>query len=278
MDINKYLEKQSAKINKVLGSFLPGKGAHPSTLHEAMRYAVLSGGKRIRPILALEACRVVGGDTRKVLPAACALELIHNYSLTHDDLPCMDNDKERRGRAACHMKFGEDIALLVGDALLTLAFKVLCSKNGVRSALDLERQMNAARLVAEAVGSEGMVGGQAVDMEFQDKDMDLATAEYINVHKSGALIAVALRVGATLGGGSEKQVQALYRYGKYVGLLFQIVDDIMDRQGYAKVIGVSEAKKEAEALLGKAKAEITPFGRRTAVLEAIADFVLTRDK
>lgn len=278
MNIRPYLEKESARINKALASFLPGKGAHPSTLHEAMRYAVLSGGKRIRPILALESCRVVGGDIQKALSTACALEFIHSYSLTHDDLPCMDNDQERRGQATCHKKYGEDTALLAGDALLTLAFKVLCSKSAARSSRDLEKQVNAARLVAEAVGSEGMVGGQAVDMKFQGKDMDLATAEYINVNKSGALIAVSTRVGAYLGGGSDKQVQALYRYGKYVGLLFQIVDDILDRQGYAKVIGVSEAKKEAEALLDRAKAQIAPFGRRAHALAALADFVLTRDK
>ncbi len=269
MKLSPYFKKQCLNIDRALHRYLPKKNERPVKLHEAMRYAVAGGGKRIRPILALEACRAVGGDERKVLPAACALELIHNYSLVHDDLPCMDDDRFRRGRLSCHAKFGEETAVLAGDALLTLAFQLLSGPDGRTTAINR---------IASAIGSRGMVGGQAVDMEYQGKELDLPTAEYINTHKSGALIAVSLWTGATLGGGTPKQVENLFRYGKFVGLLFQIVDDIMDGQGYVQALSLADAKKEALRLHRKAKAELSPFGRRGRVLGLIADFVLTRDR
>lgn len=230
----------------------------------------------MRPILALAACELVGGEERKAMPAACALELIHNYSLAHDDLPCMDNDDLRRGKPTCHKKFGEDTAVLAGDALLTLAFRVLSDMNGHHTAKDLKRQLEVASMIADAIGTHGMVGGQAVDMEFQKKELDLPTMEYINTHKSGALIAVSLKAGAVLGGGKKNQIEPLYRYGKYLGLLFQIVDDILDREGYAKVIGVPEARCEAASLHFKAKKELRSFGHKAERLSQLADFVLTR--
>jgi geranylgeranyl diphosphate synthase type II len=277
LNIPSYLIKQTKAIDKALDKFLPKKSEYPKTLHEAMRYSVFSGGKRIRPVFVLEACRAVGGDPRKVMPAACAIEFIHNYSLIHDDLPCMDDDDLRRGQKTCHKKFNEETALLAGDALLTLAFRVLSSVSKSNSAKDLERQLISASWIAEAIGSRGMVGGQAVDLEYQDKEAELPTIEYINMHKTGALIAVCLRVGATLGGGTKSQVEALFRYGKYVGLLFQIVDDIMDREGYAKSIGVPEARKQAEELLSKARKELGVFNQKGLILGQIADFVLTRN-
>ena len=235
-----------------------------------MRYAVLSGGKRIRPIFALAACEAVGGKTASVLDAACALEFIHSYSLVHDDLPCMDNDLVRRGKPSCHAKFGEVTALLAGDALLTRAFGILASGKP-----DLKR-LRALSWMAEASGHQGMVGGQALDIEYRDKELDLPTVEYINTHKSGALIAVSTRMGAFLGGGSPKEVENLYRYGKAVGLLFQLTDDIMDAQGYAKVIGSRDAHEEAQKLLQRAKTALAPFKARGRALSAIADFVATR--
>ena len=276
MNIQTYLKKKSRKIDEALDAFLPKKRELPVSLHEAMRYAVFSGGKRVRPILALAACEAVGGKEKDAMAAACALELIHNYSLVHDDLPCMDDDDTRRGRPTCHKKFGEMTAVLAGDALLTLAFQILNSTNGSGSLKDGHRKLAVARLIAEAVGSRGMVGGQIVDMEYQKKDLDLPTIEYINTHKSGALIAVSLRAGALLGGGTPRQVEALYRYGKSLGLLFQIIDDILDHEGYAEVIGLHEAGKEAERLLDKAKKELAVFGFRGRVLGEIAGFVFTR--
>ncbi len=276
MDIQSRLNKQSKKINRALEAYLPPQADLPSPLGGALRYAVLGGGKRVRPIFTLEACLAVGGDEGTVMPAACAIEFIHNYSLVHDDMPCMDDDRERRGLPTCHVKYGEDMALLVGDALLTLAFKVLTTVNGKGSAETLRRQLSAAHMVAEAAGLHGMVGGQAVDMVYQKKEKDLPTIEFINTHKTGALIAASVRTGAYLGGGSAAQVEALYRYGKYTGLLFQIVDDILDGEGYAKLVGMAEAKKHAAALLLKAKKELSSFGKRADTLKALADFVYTR--
>src|SRR3989338_5484330 len=155
MNIQSYFKQQICKIDKALDATLPKANEYPSRLHEAMRYAVLAGGKRIRPIFALAACEAVGGDEKKVLPAACALELIHNYSLIHDDLPCMDDDDTRRGQPACHKQFGEDTALLAGDALLTLAFGILNQTNGSKNSKDLARQLEVAHWIAEAIGKIG---------------------------------------------------------------------------------------------------------------------------
>jgi len=273
LNLDTYLFNQSQKIVRALETFLPKKSERPSSLHEAMRYAVLSGGKRIRPILALASCNAVGGKEKDVLPSACAIELIHSYSLIHDDLPCMDDDDTRRGKPSCHKKFGEALALLAGDALLTLAFQVLSSQDPKNS----KRNLEITRGVAEAVGSSGMIGGQVADLEAQGKEVDLPTLEYINIHKTGALIAVSLKCGALAGGGTAQEVQALMRYGQYAGLLFQIVDDILDGEGYAKSIGISEAREEAKRLCGRAKDTLKIFGKKGEPLARIADFVLKRN-
>ena len=283
LTLESYLDRQSRIIDQALLSFLPKDSEHPALLSKAMRYAVLSGGKRLRPILVLAACEAVGGRASQVIDAACALELIHSYSLAHDDLPCMDNDELRRGKPSCHAKFGEVTALLAGDALLTQAFELLSRKKEDRGRRaenrgkrTEDRRLISIRWIAEAVGHRGMVGGQALDMEYKDKEQDLPTIEYINTHKSGTLIAVCTRVGAYLGGGTPRQVQSLYEYGRYVGLLFQIVDDIMDRQGYALVVGAHEAKEEALKLLDKAKRKLSMFGKKGCLLEQLADFVINR--
>jgi geranylgeranyl diphosphate synthase type II len=270
VDIQKYILKQSKKIEKELSRVLPRENEHPARLSQAMRYAVFSGGKRMRPIFALEACRALSGRQENVMPAALALELIHSYSLAHDDLPCMDNDLSRRGKPSCHAKFGEVTALLAGDALLTLAFEVLCFKKKD------SKNLTAIQWIAQAIGHQGMVGGQALDMECQGKEMDLPTVEYINTHKSGALIAVSTRVGAFLGGGSPKEIETLYRYGKNVGLLFQVVDDIIDKQGYFQVIGARQAREETKRLLETAKNVLAPLKSRGRILSDLADFVANR--
>ncbi len=269
-----YFQKQRRKIERALEGYLPPKGERPVSLHEAMRYAVLLGGKRIRPILALAACEAVSGNQKEAMPAACAIEFIHNYSLIHDDLPCMDDDDTRRGKPSCHKKFGEATALLAGDALLTLAFQILSAEGSKK----LKGRLETIRLISEAIGSRGMIGGQVVDIETKGKEIDLPTIDCINTHKSGALIAVSLRVGAILGGGNRGEVNSLFHYGKYAGLLFQIVDDILDGEGYAKLIGVSQSRKEAERLLRKAKEAIKNFGKKSWKLEEIADFILKRNR
>ena len=276
MKLDAYFKKQIVKIDRALLGYLPKKNNQSPALHQAMRYAVMSGGKRIRPILALAACEAVGGDEKKTLAAACALEFIHSYSLVHDDLPCMDNDTLRRGKPTCHVKFGEATSLLAGDALLTLAFKVLTLNDVSAKIKDIKKQLETVHWIAEAIGVRGMVGGQALEMEFQGKEMDLPTAEYVNAHKSGALIAVSLRAGACLGGGTPREVDALYRYGKHIGLLFQLVDDIMDTQGYVQVIGLKETKRKAESLLKTAKESLVPFGEKGGRLRDLAGFILNR--
>ena len=276
MDPKHYFKKHNQAIEKALDQYLPAEKEPPSVLHKAMRYAVFSGGKRIRPILLLEACRVVGGSEKQVLAAACAVELIHNYSLVHDDLPCMDDDHTRRGRPTCHKKFGEVTALLAGDALLTLAFQILNQTNGRHTLTELKRKFQSASWIASAIGTRGMVGGQAVDIEYQGKEPNLAIMEYINVHKSGSLIAACIRVGAYLGGGSPRQIEALYQYGKSLGLLFQIVDDILDKEGYARIIGLSQTQEEAQRMHRRAIDSLKIFGSRGRVLSQMADFVLTR--
>ena len=263
--LERYLKTQSQKIDAALLKYLPSKKAPASRLREAMHYAVLQGGKRIRPILLLEAARAVGGSEKSVMPAACAVEFVHSYSLVHDDLPCMDNDAERRGKPSCHIKFDEVTALLAGDALLTLAFEVLGHTH-----------LEAIRVLASASGARGMVGGQALDMQYQNKALDLPTLEYINTHKSGNLIAASLKIGSILGGGTQKQTESLNRFGRCAGLLFQIVDDILDGEGYAKILGFSEAKQKASDLAQKAKKELSSFGKRAKNLHEITDFVLER--
>ncbi len=278
MAIEIYFKKQAIKIDNALLGYLPKPGTHARKLHEAMLYAVMSGGKRVRPVLTLAACEAVGGDVRRVLPAACALELIHCYSLIHDDLPCMDDDALRRGKPTCHVKFGEDTAVLAGDALLTLAFRILSEpvKNTPKDFSN--RQLETIRFIAEAVGSAGMVGGQAVDIEYQDKKTNLAIMEYINIHKSGALIAASARVGVYLGGGNADQVRSIFRYGQALGLLFQIVDDILDEEGYAELLGLTQAREEAAGIHRRAKNELKLLGKKGVILSEIADFVLERKK
>ncbi len=278
MSLDKYIQQQSSKIDKALLSCLPKPDRKAPALYEAMRYAVMSGGKRVRPVLTLAACEAVGGDERLVMPAACALELIHSYSLVHDDLPCMDDDTLRRGKPTCHVKFGEDTALLAGDALLTLAFKILTAPVKTGNKGFATRQLEAAHFIAEAVGAPGMVGGQAADLIYQKKPADLATMEYINIHKSGALIAASVRAGAYLGGGNPAAVKSLFRYGQALGLLFQIVDDILDGEGYAKLLGPHQAQKEALDVCRRAQKEILFLGKKGRVLSEIADFVLKRKK
>lgn len=285
LNISMYLKKHADKIDRALLRCLP-KASHP--LHQAMRYAVLGNGKRLRPVLALAACEAVGGDKSRVLPAACAIELIHSYSLIHDDLPCMDDDDFRRGKPSCHKKFGESTALLAGDALLTLAFQILTKPFvvGAQRAVPLQhavpqhraafRQLIATGWIAEAAGFQGMVGGQAVDLEYQRKRPSLKTLQYIHNSKTGALLAVAFRVGAYLGKGTPKEIRTLYHFGQKFGFLFQIVDDILDAEGYAIRIGKVKARQRAERLAREAKILLKPFGKKATFLYGLTDFILDR--
>lgn len=279
LDAEKLLNVRAALVRRQLERVLPPASARPRRLHEALRYATLSEGKRVRPALVLLACEAVGGRTADAMPAALAVELIHTYSLVHDDLPCMDDDALRRGRATCHVKYDEGTALLAGDALLTLAFEVLAGDPARRiTASQAQRRLTAVSWLAEAAGSYGMVGGQADDVAQEGRNPDLPTLESINARKSGKLIAVSARLGAYLGGGTPAQVDSLYAYGRAVGLLFQIVDDILDDQGYAKLLGIPQARREAELVHRKAVSALNVLGRKALPLERLAGFILRRER
>ncbi len=284
------LAERRQRVDEALEHWLPLQGDHPPQIHEAMRYSVFAGGKRLRPILALLACEAVGGNPEDAMPAAAALEMIHTYSLIHDDLPAMDDDDYRRGRRTCHRVYGEAIAILAGDALLTHAFQLLADAGPTR--LLPERRLRVIAEIAEAAGSCGMVGGQAMDILAEGHEIDHPTLLYLHTHKTGALIRASVRVGGIAGGAEEEQLEALTRYAERVGLAFQIVDDILDIEGataemgktvgsdlrrkkatYPAVMGLEESRRQAVYVLGEAKEALRPLGEKGATLAALADFV-----
>jgi len=280
-------------VDAALDRWLPPQTDSPPKVHEAMRYSVFAGGKRLRPILALSACEAAGGPLEDALPAAVALELIHTYSLIHDDLPAMDDDDFRRGRPTCHKVYGEAMAILAGDGLLTHAFQVL--SNGAGSAMPAARRLQIVREIAEAAGSLGMVGGQAMDILAEGQRLEPETLLALHRCKTGALIRAAIRVGGIAAGAGAEAMGCLTRYAEKVGLAFQIVDDILDIEGsteemgktagsdlrkqkatYPSVFGMATAKRDAETFLGEAKAALGPLGDKGWVLAALADYVGSR--
>jgi geranylgeranyl diphosphate synthase, type II len=288
-------------VDAGLERFLPPADRHPETLHKAMRHSVLSGGKRLRPILLLAAAEACGLPRERVLPAACALEFIHTYSLIHDDLPAMDNDDLRRGRPTCHRVYGEAAAILAGDALLTAAFELLTGSGQRRllaplGARGAERQLEAAARVASAAGMAGMVGGQMADMEAEGHEVDLPALQYIHVHKTGKLLQASVLAGALLAGAPASALKALGVYGEALGLAFQIMDDVLDVTGdpvklgkstgkdaakakatYPAFFGLEESRQEAAALSRRAVASLRRFKAAAEPLRALAKFVVERE-
>lgn len=297
MDLKAYLKEQCGRVDAALDSYLPKETELPHSLHKAMRYSVFAGGKRVRPILMLAACQAVGGDTDVAIPAACAMEMIHTYSLIHDDLPAMDDDDFRRGNPTNHKVFGEAIAILAGDALLTEAFKLL-SNPSCAAGVPAEARLAVIHQIASCAGSHGMVGGQVVDMESEGKsDIYLPTVQYIHTHKTGALIKAAVVAGALLGGADQEKLTAITRYGAAAGLAFQIADDILDIEGtteeigkdagsdqargkatYPAVMGVAAAKQEARTMMDEAFKALELFGEEADPLREIASYIVTRKK
>jgi len=286
-DIEAYLSERKALIDRSLERYLRQSKRRPQTIVRAMRYGVLSGGKRLRPILTLASGELFGAERKQLLPFACALELIHAYSLVHDDLPALDNDDFRRGEPANHKVFGEGIALLAGDALLTEAFHLMSRPDVVRS-LKPGLVLELIHDIAQAVGAEGLVGGQVVDLEAEERQAAVAEVESIHARKTGALICVSTRVGARIGGATRQELRRVERYGGYLGLAFQIADDIMDaaehaRQGsekkkatYPSVVGLDAARKRARELLDRCLKELESFGKNADPLRGIARFVVER--
>ncbi len=282
-----------ARMETALQRFLPAPKIVPERLHQAMHYAVLGGGKRVRPLLAFAAGEVTHADPARVEVVAAAVEMIHAYSLVHDDLPCMDNDILRRGRPTCHVEFDEATALLVGDALQPLAFQLLAEHV---VADDAAAQLEMLRILALASGSRGMAGGQAIDLASVGKTLSLPELEFMHIHKTGALIRAAVVLGARCGRRLEAgELERLERYAKTVGLAFQVVDDVLDcaastatlgktagkdaaqaKPTYVSILGLARARALAEELRAEAHAALAPFGATAARLRELADFIVLR--
>ena len=294
MDIKAYLKDIADRVEDALDHYLPDEDRMPQSLHKAMRYSIFAGGKRIRPVLMMAACDAVGGNRENLLPAACAMEMIHTYSLIHDDLPAMDDDDFRRGRATNHKVFGEANAILAGDALLTEAF-VLLSSDATGGGIDPEIRRRVIRIIARAAGCAGMVGGQVVDMESEGKEIDLPTLEFIHIHKTGALIKASIEVGALLGGASEEAYKKLSRYGELAGLAFQIADDILDvtadqeelgkdvgsdeargKATYVSLLGLRQARERADELRSMAMDTLDDLGENAEPLRQIMKYIIER--
>lgn len=295
MKIEKYLTEKSKIVDATLNKYLPKSSVYPSIIHQAMRYSVLAGGKRIRPILVIMAAEVTGGYCKRVLPTACAMELIHAYSLIHDDLPCMDDDDYRRGKLTNHKVYGENIAVLAGDGLLTYAFGLI-NKNKEISGIKAQNVLKALEIIANAAGTFGMVGGQVVDILSENKKINLPVLQYIHTHKTGALICASLQSGAVLSQASSEEYKALTKYGENLGLIFQIVDDILNVTGDAKKLGksvgsdaarkkvtypslygIKESKEKVEELRTKAKNCLKVFGAKGVLLSQLVDFIIERE-
>jgi geranylgeranyl diphosphate synthase type II len=290
--LRSYLEAGRARVDKELESILPGAEEYPATIHRAMRHSVFAGGKRLRPILCLEAGRLFGGNEDALMRLGAALELIHTYSLIHDDLPALDNDDLRRGRPTCHKVFGEAAAILAGDALLTLAFETISAPG---PASEFQR-LRVIHELAHAIGTRGgMVGGQVVDLETTRATARPETLQYIHSAKTGAFIRTAVRAGGIFAGAPEEDLDRITTYGEKVGLAFQIADDLLDVLGsseslgktagkdgqqqkatYPALYGVEESQRIAARLIGEACKLLQPYGDQGAKLREIALFLITR--
>ena len=290
-DLESYLQARKAIIEKALDQSL--QIGEPPVIYEAMRYSLLAGGKRLRPILCLASCELVGGTIEMAMPTACALEMIHTMSLIHDDLPAMDNDDYRRGQLTNHKKFGEEIAILAGDGLLAYAFEYIAAYT--REA-DPNAVLKVIAKLGHTVGATGLVGGQVVDLASENNpEINLETLQYIHTHKTGALLEACVVSGALLGGAKPEALAGLSRYAYNIGLAFQIIDDILDitatpeelgktagkdveadKATYPRLLGLEASKAKADELIDVAIAEISPYGEAGIPLQALAQFIGTR--
>jgi farnesyl diphosphate synthase len=293
-DFDTWSRQVAGRVESALGEFLPTAQIAPGRLHDAMRYSTLGGGKRVRSMLVFAAGELAQAPARRLEVAASAVEMIHAYSLIHDDLPCMDDDVLRRGKPTCHVEFDEATALLAGDALQSLAFQLLAEHS---LAEDPRVQLSMVQLFAAACGSRGMAGGQAIDLEAVGRSITLPELEYMHILKTGALIRASVVLGGHCGGLAADALERLDRYGKCVGLAFQVVDDILDEEGdaatlgktagkdraagkptYTSLLGLPQAKELAEELLQQALEVLAPFGDRAARLRELAAFIVRRSR
>ena len=286
MNFKKYLENRKNIIDKALDEYLPPEEKSPSIIHKAIRYSVFGGGKRIRPILTLATAELFGRDAECVLKAACGIELIHTFSLIHDDLPCIDNDDFRRGKPSNHKVFGEAIALLAGDALLVSGFDLIIKNSEVK---EIKKQ-SILKLIKEAsfyIGTENMLGGQVEDINLKNEDIKKEDLYNLYMKKTAALICLSVRAGAILSEANQRQLKALTKYSEKIGLAFQIIDDMLDimqdqrdtgKPNYANKFGMKESKNESERLIKEAKDSLKIFDQKAETLKGLADYLLTRKK
>jgi len=293
-DLSAYLDSQCNLVNTTLESCLQTI-PHSSPLIDAMRYSLMAGGKRLRPVLCIAGCEAVGGNAELALPAACSLEMIHTYSLIHDDLPAMDDDALRRGKPTCHVQFGEATAILAGDALLTMAFQVL-SNNALINTNHAAQWLTIIQRIAHAAGCQGMVEGQMRDIDAENAALTQAELEQVHALKTGALIDAAIVSGAILGGASEEQLRQLESYAGHIGLAFQVKDDVLNVEGdpsllgkgvgtdalrqkstYPSLMGLEASGAYASTLIDRALQSLASFDERSEPLRAIAQYIITRE-
>ncbi|MFY4727701.1 polyprenyl synthetase family protein [Nitrospira sp. BLG_2] len=294
MHIVEYLERKRIEVDRFLDLVMPPSVTPPTTLHESMRYSLLAGGKRIRPILAIAAAEAIAATTPGLMPVACSLEFIHTYSLIHDDLPSMDNDDFRRGKPTSHKAYGEAMAILAGDALLTMAFDII-SRPDLMKGCDPVRQVRLVQELAYGSGNMGMVGGQVFDIKAENKDIDLSTLQNIHKHKTGMLIRAAVRMGAIAAGANDRQLDDMTGYAEDIGLAFQIADDVLNVTGtreelgknpntdaergkktYPTFHGVEGAKKMADDCVTRAINRLSSFDSLADSLREIARYITSR--
>ncbi|HEY2713927.1 MAG TPA: farnesyl diphosphate synthase [Chthoniobacterales bacterium] len=292
MDLRAYLIARQKEVDRALDHFLPKASAKPATIHKAMRYSLFAGGKRLRPILCLAACEACGGSAKDGLPLACALECIHTYSLIHDDLPSMDNDDFRRGRPTSHKVFGEGIAVLAGDALLTIAFEIAARAKG----WPRYELRTIFREISVTAGSTRLIAGQVADLEGEGKAINRSQLRYTHENKTAALLATAVRLGGMSANATRKQLKALTDFGYALGLAFQVIDDILDvtqtseklgksagkdaaaqKATYPAVLGLEKSRAEATRLTRQAHNALDSLGKNGATLRAIAGYLLERE-
>ena len=292
MEIGTYLKARQKTIDRALDRYLPKANVKPPTIHQAMRYSLFAGGKRLRPILCLAAAEACGGKIDNAMPLACAMECIHTYSLVHDDLPSMDNDDYRRGRLTCHKVFGDGIAVLAGDALLTIAFEIVSRAKPTRryGTADLLRE------IAVAAGSQKLIAGQVADLEAEGKKATRGQLSYIHRNKTAAILTTSVRLGAMSANANPKQLRAITGFGRALGLAFQVIDDILDvtqtmeklgksagkdvaakKATYPAVIGLEKSRREAGRLTRQAHRALSGFAAKAKPLHALANYLLERD-
>lgn len=298
-DLNAYLDSKRKRINGALNEILQ-KLSDSSNLTAAMSYSLMAGGKRLRPVLCIAAAESVGGDEKNVLRAACALEMIHTYSLIHDDLPAMDNDDLRRGKPTCHIEFDEATAILAGDALLTLAFQILSSMDFPTDSTDEKhaiKWLEVINMIARAAGPKGMIGGQMLDIASEGKSLPIDKLKKMHYLKTGALIQASVCSGAILGGGGPKEIEHLKIYAKNIGLAFQVTDDILNVEGdpiimgkavgtdkehkkatYPSLLGIEKSKSFARDLINNALQALRIFDNKSDPLRAVAGYIIERKK